>query len=103
MEFEFDYLEVYTPLEVCDFLKEMHLSVVDKPHRKELSLYSRKGFRPSNKAKIAGLTKDLQLTYVAFLMQIPTLSENKAIAIAKAYPTLHILFEMLTDSDATEQ
>jgi hypothetical protein len=40
LEFEFDYLEVYTPVEVVDFLKEMHFSIVDKPHRKELSMYS---------------------------------------------------------------
>jgi hypothetical protein len=89
LEFEFDYLEVYTPLEVVEFLKEMHLSILDKPHRKELSIYSRKGQRPSNKARIAGMTKDLELTYVSLLITIPGLSENKAIAIAKAYPTLN--------------
>lgn len=89
LEFEFDYLEVFTPLEVVDFLKEMHLSILDKPHRKELSMYSRKGFRPSNKVKMAGLSKDTELTYVAMLMCVPSISENKAIAIAKAYPTFH--------------
>ena len=73
----------------------MHFSIVDKPFRKELSLYSRRGFRPSNKAKIAGLTNDLELTYVAFLMQIPGLSENKAIALARTYPTLNKLMQML--------
>lgn len=52
LEFEFDYLEVYTPVEVVDFLKEMHLSILDKPYRKELSMYSRKGFRPGHKAKL---------------------------------------------------
>lgn len=82
-------MEVYTPIEVVEFLKEMHLSILDKPHRKELSMYSRKGFRPSNKARIAGLTKDAELTYVSMLMCVPTLSENKAIAIAKAYPTFN--------------
>jgi len=50
LEFEFDYLEVYTPVEVVDFLKEMHFSIVDKPHRKELSMYSQRGFRPGRKA-----------------------------------------------------
>ncbi len=91
LEFEFDYLEVYTPLEVVEFLKEMHLSILDKPHRKELSMYSRKGFRPSNKARVAGLTKDTELNYVSMLMCIPTLSENKAIAIVKQFPTFNQL------------
>ena len=91
LEFEFDYLEVYTPLEVVEFLKEMHLSILDKPHRKELSMYSRKGFRPSNKARVAGLTKDTELNYVSMLMCIPTLSENKAIAIVRQFPTFNQL------------
>jgi len=89
LEFEFDYLEVFTALEVVDFLKEMHLSILDKPHRKELSMYSRKGYRPSNKVKMAGLSKETELTYVAMLMCVPSISENKAIAIAKAFPTFH--------------
>ena len=50
LEYEFDYLEVYTPMEVIEFLKEMHSSILDKPYRKELSMYSRKGFRPGKKA-----------------------------------------------------
>lgn len=57
LEFEFDYIEVYTPLEVIEFLKEMHLSILDKPYRKELSMYSRKGYKASTKARIADLTK----------------------------------------------
>ena len=52
LEYEFDYLEVYTPMEVIEFLKEMHSSILDKPYRKELSMYSRKGFRPGKKAQI---------------------------------------------------
>ena len=76
---------------MVEFLKEMHLSILDKPHRKELSMYSRKGFRPSNKARVAGLTKDTELNYVSMLMCIPTLSENKAIAIVKQFPTFNQL------------
>merc|ERR1712110_671209 len=29
--YEFDYIELITPLEVIEFLKEMHLSIKDKP------------------------------------------------------------------------
>ena len=47
ISYEFDYIELITPLEVIEFLKEMHMSIKDKPHRKELSMYSRKGCRPS--------------------------------------------------------
>ena len=61
LEYEFDYLEVYTPMEVIEFLKEMHSSILDKPYRKELSMYSRKGFRPGKKAQIQGFTDTLSL------------------------------------------
>ena len=103
LEYEFDYLEVYTPLEVIEFVKEMHLSIVDKPHRKELSMYSRKGFRPSNKARVAGFTKDLELTYISWLMCVPGLSENKSIAIARAYPTFDSLMTLMKNDTLTEK
>ena len=91
VEYEFDYLEVYTPMEVVEFLKEMHFSIVDKPYRKELSMYSRKGFRPGRKAQLQGFKDNLSLTYISFLMCVPGVSENKAIAIAKVFPTLNSL------------
>ena len=103
LEFEFDYLEVYTPVEVVDFLKEMHLSILDKPYRKELSMYSRKGFRPGHKAKLQGFTDELSLTYISWLMCVPSISETKAIAIAKVYPTYKSLMDMLTDSTTDEK
>jgi hypothetical protein len=98
LEYEFDYLEVYTPVEVVDFLREMHLSVVDKPHRKELSMYSQRGFRPGRKAQIQGFAGNtLALYYISWLMCIPGLSETKAIAIAKTFPTLDVLYRVLTE------
>ena len=97
MEFEFDYLEVYTPIEVVEFLKEMHFSIIDKPFRKELSMYSRKGFKPGHKAKLQGFTDELSLTYISWLMCVPAVSETRAIAIAKAYPSYKCLMDMLTD------
>ena len=103
LEFEFDYLEVYTPLEVVEFLKEMHLSILDKPYRKELSMYSRRGFKPSNKAKIAGLTKETELAYISWLMCVPGLSENKAIAVAKTYKTFNQLMGLLKDPNLSEK
>jgi len=103
LEFEFDYLEVYTPIEVVDFLKEMHGSILDKPYRKELSMYSRKGFRPGHKTKLQGFTDDLSLTYISWLMCVPAISETKAIAIAKAYPTYKLLLDMLTDVTLDEK
>lgn len=103
LEYEFDYLEVYTPMEVVDFIKEMHFSIVDKPYRKELSMYSRKGFRPGRKAQLQGFTDNLSLTYISFLMCIPGVSENKAIALAKEFPTLNAMLEILSDSKVPEK
>ena len=103
LEYEFDYLEVYTPMEVVEFLKEMHFSIVDKPYRKELSMYSRKGFRPGRKAQLQGFTDNLSLTYISFIMCVPGVSENKAIAIAKVFPTLGSLMSLLADSSVPEK
>ena len=103
LEFEFDYLEVYTPMEVVEFLKEMHLSIMDKPYRKELSMYSRKGFKPGHKAKLQGFNDELSLTYISWLMCVPAISETKAIAIAKVYPTYKQLMDMLTDPTIDEK
>ena len=103
LEYEFDYLEVYTPMEVIDFLKEMHFSIVDKPYRKELSMYSRKGFRPGRKAQLQGFKDNLSLTYISFMMCVPGVSENKAIAIAKVFPTLDSLMNILQDSRQPEK
>lgn len=66
-------------------------------------MYSRKGCRPSNKAMVAGMKKESELTYVSMLMQVPSLSENKAIAIAKTYPSFNLLMQMLLDDSVTEK
>jgi hypothetical protein len=51
-------------------------------------MYSRKGFKPGKKAALCGFKDPLSITYISFLMCIPGLSENKAIGIAKVFPTL---------------
>ena len=90
-------------MEVIEFLKEMHFSIVDKPFRKELSMYSRKGFKPGRKAQLQGFKDNLSLTYISFMMCVPGVSENKAIAIAKVFPTLDVLMSMLSDGKLTEK
>ena len=102
--YEFDHIELYTPVEIIDFLKEMHLSIKDKPHRKELSMYSRKGFKPGKKAlMLGGFSDPLSITYISWLMCIPSMSENKSIAIAKVYPTISELMDCLRDTSITEK
>jgi len=102
--YEFDHIELYTPVEIIDFLKEMHLSIKDKPHRKELSMYSRKGFKPGKKAlMLGGFTDPLSITYISWLMCIPSMSENKSIAIAKVYPTISDLMDALRDTSIPEK
>jgi hypothetical protein len=103
VSYEFDYVQFDHTLDVIDYLKEMHGSIVDKPHRKELSMYSRKGFKPGKKAILSGFKDTLSITYISFLMCIPGVSENKAIGIAKVYPTLKSLMEMCLDPKVTEK
>ena len=101
--YEFDFIELYTPAEITDFLREMHLSVKDKPHRQELSRYSRRGCKPGKAALMQGGFDDrLSRTYIGWLMCIPGLSENKAIAIAKKYSTFADLLAALRDPKAPE-
>lgn len=102
--YEFDYIELITPLEVIEFLKEMHLSIKDKPHRKELSMYSRKGFRPSKRALLVGGFEDpLTIYFCSWLMAIPGVSENKAVAIVKHYKTIANLMKALSNRELTEK
>ena len=104
IQYEFDYVEHFSPLECVDFLKEMHLSIEDKPHRKELSMYNRKGFKPGRKALMLGGFNDaLSICYLSWLMCIPGLSENKAIGIAKVYPTIRDLMIALRDPQIPEK
>ncbi len=102
--YEFDFIELYTPVEIIDFLKEMHMSIKDKPHRKELSMYSRKGFKPGKRALMVGGFKDpLSITFISWLMCIPGISENKAIAIVKVYPTISDLLDCLKNPKIPEK
>jgi hypothetical protein len=102
--YEFDFIELYTPVEIIEFLKEMHFSIRDKPHRKELSMYSRKGFKPGKKAlMLGGFSDPMSICYISWLMCIPGLSENKAIAIAKRYKTMADLMEALRDPSVPEK
>ena len=103
ISYEFDYVQLDHTVDVIDFLKEMHTSVQDKPHRKELSMYSRKGFKPGKKAQLSGFKDSLSVTYISFLMCIPGVSENKAIGLARVYPTLQSLMELFLDPKATEK
>lgn len=58
-------------------------------------MYSRKGFRPGKKAQLCGFKDPLSITYISFLMCIPGVSENKAIGLAKIFPTLKSLMEFI--------
>eukprot|EP00347_Sterkiella_histriomuscorum_P011337 403372839 len=69
--YQFDYIQLDSPIEVIEFLKEMHQSIVEKPHRKELSMYSRKGFKPGKKASMCGFKDPQSINYISMLMCIP--------------------------------
>ena len=66
-------------------------------------MYSRKGFKPGKKAQLSGFKDSLSVTYISFLMCIPGVSENKAIGLARVYPTLQSLMEMFLDPKVSEK
>lgn len=62
-------------------------------------MYSRKGYKPSRRALMIGHFSDpLSIYYISWLMCIPGVSENKAIAIAKHFGTLAELMDALSDT-----
>jgi crossover junction endonuclease EME1 len=66
-------------------------------------MYSRKGFRPGKKAQLSGFKDPLSITYISFLMCIPGVSENKAIGLAKMYPTMKSLMDMFLNEKVPEK
>ena len=66
-------------------------------------MYSRKGFKPGKKAQLCGFKDPLSITYITFLMCIPGVSENKAIALARVFPTFSLLMELLCNVRIAEK
>ncbi len=52
---------------------------------------------------MSGLKDPLSITYISFLMCIPGVSENKAIGVAKQYPTFKHLMELFLDDRVKEK
>lgn len=67
-------------------------------------MYAQKGYRAGRKAQIQGFAGNtLALYYISWLMCIPGLSETKAIAIAKTFPTLNIMYKAIMKSGETDK
>ena len=54
VKYEFDYVEFFHSLEVIEYLKIVHTSILEKPHKRENSKYSIKGPKPGQKCALSG-------------------------------------------------
>ena len=52
---------------------------------------------------MSGFKDPLSITYISFLMCIPGVSENKAIGLAKVFPTFRVLMDFLRNTSMTEK
>jgi len=91
--YEFDYMEMDLS-DSLTYIQEFHASVKEKRKRTEGQIFMKKGPRPQ-KARAYGFDHELSQYYISFLMCVPGISENKAIEIAKKYPTVRLLMDEL--------
>lgn len=61
-----------------------------------------KGAKVTKKAVLEGFNDEVSKYWIGMLMSIPGVSENKAIAIAKSYPTLKSLMNEYTNDEVSQ-
>lgn len=105
--YEYDYVEVKTTNEYFTFLADLHTSLEKKSERKDLFMgdmyVAAKGAKLSKKATLEGFTDENSKYWVSILMSIPGVSETKAIAIAKVYPTFKKLVAEFKRHDLSDK
>ena len=65
-------------------------------------IVSGKGVKLSKKVSMEGFADELSQHWIGMLVSIPKVSENKAIAIAKVYPTFRSLMQEFTRTDISD-
>ena len=103
---EFDYIEVKNINEVYVLIREIQECLEKKSTRKELLMgnayIGAKGAKYSKKAVVEGFSDKFSKYWIGMIMSIPGVSENKAIAIAKKYPTMKSLMKQYYRRDISE-
>lgn len=101
--YEFDYIELKTIDEWFKLFRDVHECLEKKSGRKELLMgdmyVASKGAKQSKKATLEGFDDEISKYWIWTLMSIPEVSESKAIAIAKEYPTFKSLADKFAKTD----
>jgi hypothetical protein len=107
VKFRMDYVELKTVTETYSYIRDLHHCLEKIPEKKkqatdELEANVRVG-KIAKKACLEGFTDKLSNIWISFLMNIPMVSETKAIAIAKRYPTYKSLMEIYISEEISHK
>lgn len=98
----FDYKLTETISETIDYIKKLSMNLISSKNKKPEILVNRENTH-THKSKLAGLDNIFTLMWVDILMAIPGISEDKAISIVKAYPTLKSLMKAYENCENESQ
>ena len=100
---DFEYQLTETANDSIEFLKRVIEALILKKFKNlEINALTKESTH-SEKSKISGFDNQFSLMWIDILMAIPRLSEDKAIAIAKNYPTLRSLMKKIDGSENDEE
>lgn len=95
--YDWEYVLTESHSESLDFIKKAIGAIILQKY-KNVDVYSLgKENTHTEKSKIAGFDNEFSLMWIDILMGIPGVSEDKAIAIAKNYPSFKILMDMIEE------
>lgn len=99
---DFEYQLTETANDSIEFLKRVIEALILKKFKNlEINALTKESTH-SEKSKISGFDNQFSLMWIDILMAIPRISEDKAIAIVKNYPTLRSLMKMIDESENDE-
>lgn len=102
INYNFDYKLTDTTNETLEYAKSLIYSIISNKNKGD-DLYINKETKHTDKSKFAGFDNLFSLIMIDFLMAIPGLGEDKAIAIIKEYPTFKSLITAYAECKNTEE
>lgn len=102
IKYDFDYKLTETTNESLEYVKFLIYSIISNKNKGD-DLYINKETKHTDKSKLAGFDNLFSLIWIDFLMAIPGLGEDKAIAIIKEYPTFQSLIKAYGDCQNTSE
>lgn len=100
--YDWEYVLTDSQNESLDFIKKAIGSIILQKYKNADIFSLGKDNTHTEKSKIAGFDNEFALMWIDILMGIPGVSEDKAIAIAKNYPSFKNLMDMIEELGVEE-